>query len=134
MLFNSTQFLIFFPVVTIIFFAIPKRIRYIWLLISSYYFYMCWNVKYALLLLLSTLITYASGIFISNSKTIMQKKIWVACSFGSNLLILAFFKYFTFFLNNINAILANVNMQIINNTFYIILIRENVILIDKIWR
>lgn len=121
MLFNSTQFLIFFPVVTIIFFAIPKRIRYIWLLISSYYFYMCWNVKYALLLLLSTLITYASGIFISNSKTIMQKKIWVACSFGSNLLILAFFKYFTFFLNNINAILAKVNMQIINNPFDIIL-------------
>ena len=64
MLFNSLDFLIFFPVVTLIYFLIPHKIRYIWLLICSYYFYMCWNAAYALLLFTSTAIPYASGLAI----------------------------------------------------------------------
>ena len=55
MLFNSYQFLIFFPVVVLLYYVIPQKIRYLWLLAASYYFYMCWNAKYALLLLVSTL-------------------------------------------------------------------------------
>ena len=90
MLFNSFHFLIFFPIVTLIYFLIPYRIRWIWLLITSYYFYMCWNPKYAILMATSTLITYLSGILISNSKD--KKKLWVALSFISNLGILFFFK------------------------------------------
>ena len=68
MLFNSAQFLIFFPIVTLIYFAIPKKIRNYWLLIISYYFYMCWNPKYILLLMASTLITYTSGLLMENIK------------------------------------------------------------------
>ena len=64
MLFNSVQFLIFFPVVCLIYYAIPKKIRWVWLLLASYYFYMCWNPKYALLMLTSTVITWLSGVFI----------------------------------------------------------------------
>ena len=56
MLFNSYQFLLFFPFVTLVYFLIPNRIKYIWLLISSYYFYMSWNAKYGLLMLFSTVI------------------------------------------------------------------------------
>ena len=67
MLFNSYNFLIFFPIVTLIYFAIPHKIRHIWLLIASYFFYMCWNAKYALILLFSTFITYISGILISRA-------------------------------------------------------------------
>ncbi len=62
MLFNSIDFLIFFPVVVLIYFIIPDRIKYIWLLAASYFFYMGWNAKYALLLLFSTAVTYLSGI------------------------------------------------------------------------
>lgn len=62
MLFNSIQFLIFFPIVFFVYFLIPPRIRYIWLLLSSYFFYMCWNPKYIFLILFSTIITYLSGI------------------------------------------------------------------------
>lgn len=58
MIFNSVDFLIFFPVVTLIYFIVPKKARYVWLLLASYFFYMCWNVKYALLLLTSTVITW----------------------------------------------------------------------------
>ena len=58
MLFNSLEFLLFLPVVTALYFVIPKKVRYIWLLLSSYFFYMCWNAKYALLMLFSTAVTY----------------------------------------------------------------------------
>lgn len=65
MLFNSYDFMLFFPVVIFIYFIIPKKIRYIWLLLSSYYFYMGWNPKYAILIAISTIITYLSGILLN---------------------------------------------------------------------
>lgn len=66
MLFNSYSFLILFPVVVGVYFAIPKKTRYIWLLVASYFFYMSWNPKYALLLAFSTLVTWASGLALSS--------------------------------------------------------------------
>ena len=68
MQFNSFEFLIFFPVVLMVYFVIPRKVRYIWLLLSSYYFYMCWNATYALLLLASTLVTFFVGLLIENQK------------------------------------------------------------------
>ena len=61
MLFNTIDFLIFFPVVLLVYFVLPAKVRYIWLLASSYYFYMCWNPAYIILLLFSTLVTYVCG-------------------------------------------------------------------------
>ena len=46
MLFNSIDFLIFFPAVLLVYFIVPHRIRPTWLLLSSYYFYMSWNPEY----------------------------------------------------------------------------------------
>lgn len=128
MLFNSYQFLIFFPVVTLIYFLIPHKIRYIWLLIASYFFYMCWNTKYALILLFSTAVTYVGGILISkankvedNRKKIIYKKVFVALSFIINLSILFLFKYFDFAIDNINRILAVLNIQLLNPKFDVVL-------------
>jgi D-alanyl-lipoteichoic acid acyltransferase DltB (MBOAT superfamily) len=50
MLFNSYSFFVFFPIVVVVYFLLPKRVSYLWLLTASYYFYMGWNAKYALLL------------------------------------------------------------------------------------
>jgi len=128
MLFNSISFLIFFPIVVIVYFLIPQKARWIWLLVSSYYFYMSWNPEYALLLLTSTAITYLSGILISNAnrmedekKKIFYKKLWLALSVISNLGILFFFKYFNFALDNINYFLARFNMEAISPAFDVIL-------------
>ena len=66
LLFNSVHFMIFFPVVLLIYFFIPKKIRYLWLLIASYYFYMSWNPKYALLIAFSTMITWLSGLLLGD--------------------------------------------------------------------
>lgn len=67
MLFNSLDFLIFFPIVVGIYYLIPRKVRSYWLLAASYYFYMCWNAKYVLLLLFSTVVTFVSGILIEKS-------------------------------------------------------------------
>lgn len=128
MLFNSYNFLIFFPIVTLIYYLIPHKIRYIWLLLASYYFYMCWNAKYALILLFSTGITYVSGLFIiradkikGDKKRTSSKKILVALSFLINVSILFLFKYFDFAVENINRVLSYLNIQVINPSFDVIL-------------
>lgn len=128
MLFNSVSFLIFLPIVAVVYFAIPKKAKWIWLLICSYYFYMSWNPQYAIFLGISTIITYLSGILISKSNQIeninkknFQKKLWVILSAVSNLGILFFFKYFDFAVENMNALLASLNMQLITPAFDIIL-------------
>lgn len=111
MLFYSYQFLLFFPIVVLVYFLVPKKVRYIWLLITSYYFYMCWNAKYALLIVASTIATYLSGIamdrirrkYTDDIKQQYYCKMVLVVSCLVNLSILIFFKYFSWMLENINA-------------------------------
>ena len=130
MLFNSIDFMIFFPIVTMIYFLIPDKIKHIWLLISSYYFYMCWNAKYAILIFTSTLITYMSGIIIEHIKNNRNwestqksffKKIVVGFSFGGNLIILFYFKYANFAIETLEKILGIINIQLDIPAFDILL-------------
>lgn len=103
MLFNSASFLVFFPLVLMVYFIIPDRFKSLWLLVASYYFYMSWNAVYALLILASTFVTYISGILIDNynntnelsKKRISKKKIILFCLL-INLGILFYFKYYNF--------------------------------------
>ena len=92
-----------FLIACLINFILNDKLRIYWLLICSYYFYMCWNPKYALLMLASTVITYLSGILISKSDNINKKKFYVALSFFINLGILFVFKYYGFIASTINA-------------------------------
>lgn len=127
MLFNSYDFMLFFPIVVLIYFFIPSKLRYIWLLLASYYFYMGWNSRYAILIALSTVITYLSGMLLDkinqkeskNDK--LYKKMVVAGSFISNLGILVFFKYSDFLLQNLNSILSIAGIKIIEKPFDILL-------------
>lgn len=129
MLFNSIEFLIFFPVVVLVYFIIPDRIKYLWLLIASYYFYMCWNAKYAILILISTIITYLSGLVLEGikhsnyeaSSQVKMKKCVVAASFIINLGILIYFKYFNFALNIIIRVFESIHIQLNVPEFDIIL-------------
>ena len=115
MLFNSIDFLIFFPVVVILYFLIPKKYRYVWLLAASYYFYMKWEVKYVLLLLFSTAVTYLCGILtdkINRGELPEEKKIWgkKLCIIGSlflNLGVLGYFKYLNFLIDSWNKVMAH---------------------------
>lgn len=103
MVFNSISFLIFFPIVLCVYFVMPKQIRRVWLLVSSYYFYMCWNPVYSLLILASTLITYFCGLIIGKSTDNLQiKKLVLFIGLLSNLGILFYFKYFNFLMESWN--------------------------------
>lgn len=106
MMFNSMQFAVFFPLAVLLYFIIPHRLRTIWLLFLSYIYYMCWNPRYALLLLASTVITYISGLIIGrDAVALSHKKCAVALSFIANLGILGFFKYFNFAADTIYVLL-----------------------------
>ncbi len=107
MLFNSIEYLLFFPAVLLIYYLLPGKVRLYFLLACSYLFYMCWDAKYALLLLFSTAVTFFSGLMIGRAREKRGKKGkgWVVFSAVINLSILFFFKYFNFTLNNINTVL-----------------------------
>ena len=127
MLFNSLDFLIFFPIVVFLYFLVPRRAKYIWLLITSYYFYMSWNPKYALLILASTVLTWITGLGIDYCRrqgvahsVRRQKRCFAACCIV-NLGILVFFKYFDFLLDNINFVLHKLGAGIVEKPFDVIL-------------
>lgn len=98
MLFNSSDFLIFFPIVVLLYYLIPFKIRNYWLLIASMYFYMCWNAQYVFLLLASIISTYLCARVLEISK--YKKTILFLC-LATNLGILFVFKYFNFFSSTI---------------------------------
>ena len=128
MLFNSIEFVIFFPTVCLIYYLIPHKVRYLFLLGCSYFFYMCWNPEYALLMLTSTGITYLSGLLIDSAdkievetKRVKRKKLYVALSFVSNLSILFFFKYYGFAADTAVRLFEKAGMQIQIPAFDVIL-------------
>ena len=129
MLFNSIDFLIFFPIVVTVYFVIPQKVKTIWLLAARYYFYMSWNAKYAILIITSTIITYVSGLLIEKVKRAeleaLRKekylKAVVACSFILNLGILFYFKYINFALNTLGKLLGLLRISVKMPAFDILL-------------
>lgn len=113
MQFNSFEFLIFFPIVLMVYFIIPRKVRYIWLLLSSYYFYMCWNATYALLLLASTLITFFIALLIEKQKeNVKIKKVMVAIGLALNFGILFYYKYALFVIETVREILLEFGVNL----------------------
>ena len=110
MLFNSVDFILFFPVVTILFFLLPKRVRNLFLLAASLYFYMCWKAKYILLIGFSILVTYLGGLlmdaFEKRGKSRLRGLV-LAGAILSNLAVLFLFKYYNFFVENLAALSQN---------------------------
>lgn len=111
MLFNSYQFLIFFPIVCLLYFVLPRKIRWIWLLVSSYFFYMCWNPLYAILIAVSTVLTYVCGRMVEKQPTVVRKKLAIALCLIVNLGILIYFKYTNFLIDSLNSILAGLGIN-----------------------
>ena len=96
MIFNSLGFLIFYPVVLLLYFALPKRCKWPVLLAASYYFYMYWNWKLVFLILFTTVVSYISAIIIEKTENKRRKKFWLSMTLITSLGVLFFFKYFNF--------------------------------------
>lgn len=112
MLFNSIEFMFFFPIAVLGYYVVPKKIRYIWLLICSYYFYMSWNPEYALLMLTSTGITYLGSRIIGTNLPGIHRKVVLIAVLIANLGILGYFKYSNFFIEWITFCLQKINITV----------------------
>jgi len=99
MLFNSTAYLFFLPTVFALFWLIKFKYRWIILLIASYYFYMSWNPQLVVLISGTTLISYATSLWIESTSDKRKKKLYMAIGVISSLIVLFYFKYFGFFLS-----------------------------------
>src|SRR5690606_31868369 len=100
MLFNSLNFLIFLPIVFLLYWFVTNKSLKAqnWLLlITSYYFYSCWDWRFLFLLAFSTVLDYFTGLQIYKSQRLGTKRIWLIISVGINLGFLGFFKYYNFF-------------------------------------
>ena len=104
MLFNSLAFAVFLPIVFAAYWLLPHRLRWILLLCASYYFYMSWNVKYVVLILLTTVVSWLAAIGIERSATTRQKKGCVAAAALLSLGVLFVFKYFNFAMESLAAL------------------------------
>lgn len=117
MLFNSLEYLIFLPIVVIIYNLLGKKFKNIFLLLASLSFYSFWNVKYTFLMLFSIFITYITGIYIEKNRGHIKKmKLAVFFCFFINLGILFVFKYFNFFadlLNNFSGKNFNIAIDVL---------------------
>lgn len=97
MLFNSLEFLIFLPIIFIIFWAVPNRWRWIPLLIASYYFYMYWSPRLIFLILFTTVVSYLCGILLERAgERLALRRAILALTMVTCLGVLVFFKYFNF--------------------------------------
>lgn len=102
MLFNSFPFIVFFPVVTILYFQLPFRARWILLLAASCFFYCFFIPIYLLILVFTIIVDYAAGLLIEGSFGV-RRRLWLAASLVANIGTLAVFKYWNFSAVNFNT-------------------------------
>ncbi len=100
MLFNSFSYGIFLPLVFIIYWCLPHRFRWVLLLLSSYYFYMSWNLKYVVLILGTTVVSYAAALLLERASSVRKKNWILAGTVVICLGVLFVFKYLEFLLNS----------------------------------
>jgi alginate O-acetyltransferase complex protein AlgI len=110
MLFNSFDFLLFFAIVTSLYFALPHAYRWMLLLVSSCYFYMAFVPVYILILGFTIVIDYIAGIVIENSSP-KKKKVYLIISLISNIGVLAVFKYYNFIIENLSGLLSSIGFS-----------------------
>lgn len=119
MIFNSFEFIfLFLPLVIIVYFVINKFGNYtyskIWLIVSSLFFYGYYNKYYLGIILASILFNYTIALFLHKyENNIKEKKILLLLGITFNILLLGYFKYFNFFIGNINVIFSS-NMNFLN--------------------
>ena len=106
MLFHTPQFFVFFVVVLVLFYTLPRPASRWILLAASYYFYMCWNAKFVLLIIALTAIDYTAAMWMRRLPAGNKRKAALVMSLSANLGFLGFFKYYNFLAGNLAWVLA----------------------------
>jgi len=110
MLFNTIEYVIFLPLVIILYYLIPFKYRWGFLLAASYYFYMSWKVEYIFLIIFSTLVDYIAGRRMGRLPDMKSRRPWLILSLVTNLGLLFAFKYFNFAADNLNLLFQKFNI------------------------
>jgi alginate O-acetyltransferase complex protein AlgI len=114
MRFNSYEFALFFAGLFPAYWLLGRWPRWqnLLLLGAGYYFYACWNVKFLSLLILSTVVDYACGLWVDRIEETKKRRLFVAVSMAFNLGLLGYFKYFNFFAESLHAALGRAGLAI----------------------
>jgi alginate O-acetyltransferase complex protein AlgI len=114
MRFNSYEFAIFFAALLPAYWLLHKRrgAQNVLLLAAGYYFYACWNPKFLALLILSTVVDYACALWVDRVENPRRRRVVVALSMILNLGMLGYFKYYNFFAESLQAVLARAGLSI----------------------
>lgn len=113
MLFHSFKFLVFFVVFFAVYWSVKAHVwRMRWLLLGSIVFYMSWIPWHIVLILFSAGVDYFLAMRIEQSRRPQWRKIYLALSISTNLGLLVFFKYFNFFLGNLDAVLTPMGLSV----------------------
>ena len=112
MLFNSFQFLIFLPIVFILYWFIFKKlhIQNLLVVVTSYIFYGWWDWRFLILIFITTFFSYLSGILINKYRN--KGKLICAMNIIINLAILGYYKYFNFFADNLQLLFSQFDYQL----------------------
>ena len=124
MLFNSFSFVIFLPIVFLLYWFVAKnnlKNQNLLLLVASYFFYACWDYRFLGLLIFSTFLDYFTGIKIAESQGIKQKKAWLLISVLINLGFLGVFKYYDFFVSSFAEAIGMIGLTIHPTLLHVIL-------------
>ena len=114
MLFNSFTFAVFFAIVYILYLCFQRKFRWqnCMLLIASYVFYGFWDWRFLSLIAISTALDYMCGLKIFESDNERRRKIFLIISIVGNFSILGFFKYFNFFIDNLDLLFGSVGIHV----------------------
>ena len=112
MVFNSIAFLVFLPIVVLLFYLLPHRWRWPMLLAASCVFYMWFVPKYILILLVTIVIDYSAGLLMERYEDQpRKKKTFLIISIASTLAVLMVFKYLNFLTANLDQLCASLGME-----------------------
>ena len=114
MLFNSFEFLVFFPIVFLLYwFVFQKNLKAqnAFILVVSYVFYGWWDWRFLGLIAFSSVVDYICGIQIGQSSDSIRRKTFLTISLAVNLGLLGFFKYFNFFIDSTIQLMNSVGVQ-----------------------
>lgn len=114
MLFNSFAFLVFLPLVFVIYWRIRPnawRLQNAFVLLASMLFYGWWDPRFLFLILFSSLSDHFIGIAIFSATEQRTKRAWLLLSIALNLGLLGFFKYFDFFIHGFSDLLIQLGLQ-----------------------
>lgn len=112
MLFNSFNFLLFFPTVCLLYYITNTKYRWLLLLLASYFFYMNWEPTYAILIFFSTIVTYGCAYKVEKTEKKSHKKNYLVASILINLSILFLFKYYNFFNTSVFGLLEDYGLRV----------------------